>query len=637
MINSLYNRLKIPLLFVLFYLACSSLLRPVLLFLFTPEFPGLKQFSASFFYGFLADLSAASLLFLPFFLFFSFFRESLLFKKKWRSLLNFFIFAWPPAQIFLFITEYFFFEEFNSRFNAVAVDYLIYPSEVFINIWQSYNVVFLFLFCVLLGLPVSFLLRKALKKTREREEKAARRTKLAAAGLSLCAPLLFLAISPFKGRDFPGDRIINEIGKNGFNSFVYAAYSHNLDFRHFYRTIGNAEAAERARRLVVEKGAEFTGNSAVPVERKITALNPERKLNAVIFVVESFGSDFWGVLGRQDSLTPEMDRLSKEGLLFTNLYSTGNRTVRGLEGILAGFPPLPAESIIKLRFSDSTRTAAQIFREKGYETLFIYGGRGVFDNMKPFALRYGFDRFIEQKDYERPRFKTIWGVSDQDIYDKALSEFVAMDKNKKPFFTAIMSVSNHKPYTYPEGVIPEDPGEKRRANAVKYTDFALGEFFEKAKKESFYKNTVFIVVADHGARVYGKQEIPVRSYEIPMLILGPGIKPDRNGQLGSSIDVAPTLFHLLGFSYVSRFFGRSLLNKGIKYRWLPVNHNRSAGFYDGKSMAVLGLNKAVYHYSVEGKSELEASGAPDAERLEAEKNAVAVFQTAWDIYRGGLK
>ena len=193
------------------------------------------------------------------------------------------------------------------------------------------------------------------------------------------------------------------------------------------------------------------------------------RLNVIIFLEESLGSEFWGCLGRTNSLTPEMDKLATtEGMLFTNIYASGNRTVRGFEGVLSSFPPLPGDSIVKRDHSDNVESIARVLKRDGYNTLFLYGGRGLFDGMKSFTTSNGYDRFIEQKHFTKPAFTTIWGVCDEDIFKRALEEFRELSRQDKPFLGTILSVSNHKPYTYPVGRIPENPNDRRRENAVKY-------------------------------------------------------------------------------------------------------------------------------------------------------------------------
>jgi phosphoglycerol transferase MdoB-like AlkP superfamily enzyme len=334
-----------------------------------------------------------------------------------------------------------------------------------------------------------------------------------------------------------------------------------------------------------------------------------------------------------------MDKLAaNEGLLFTNLYASGNRTVRGMEGVLASFPPLPGESIVKRDRSDHVETIARVLKREGYATLFLYGGRGVFDGMRSFALRNGYDRFIEQKHFDRPTFTTVWGVCDEDLFARAIEEFHQLAQAGKPFFGTVLSVSNHKPYTYPKGRIAEDPDQRRRENAVKYSDFALGEFFRAARRESFWTNTIFAVVADHGARVYGEQSIPIHSYEIPLVIVGPATvkAPARLGQLGGSLDVAPTILGLIGRPYQSLFFGQDLLRCRADAGRALLNHNRDIGLLSRDRLIVLGLLHTEEFYGGHPKlGEISLLKEPTASDRELEAEAIALYQVADELYAGG--
>ncbi len=536
-------------------------------------------------------------------------------------------------QIFLLFVEFFFFDEFKSRFNTVAVDYLLYPREVFINIWESYHVGVFLAMCAVLTVAWLFAASRLFGQMWERPFSTKARFLHLAVPVALVA-LLVLTLD-LKGAHVSNDRTLNEIANNGAISFLAAAWTNNLDYGAFYRTMPKDEAYERTRRLLAEPGAQFV-ESGDSIRRRIAGDPALPRLNVVIFLEESLGSEFWGCLGRKETLTPEMDKLADdEGMLFTNIYASGNRTVRGFEGVLSSFPPLPGESIVKRDRSENVETIARVLKRDGYATLFLYGGRGVFDGMRSFALDNGYDRFIEQKHFEHPTFSTIWGVCDEDLFARAVKEFHDLAETGQPFLGTVLSVSNHKPFTYPKGRIPEDPDQRRRENAVKYSDFALGEFFRAAKKEAFWTNTVFVVVADHGARVYGKQSIPIHSYEIPLLIAGPAVvkHPSRVGKVGCSLDVPTTILGLLGRPYESMFFGQDLLKIPPEQGRAFLNHNRDIGLLMHDRMVVLGLMKTVEFYQGDPKVvEMSLLSKPtDADR-EIEKDAIAIYQVADDLY-----
>ncbi len=307
-----------------------------------------------------------------------------------------------------------------------------------------------------------------------------------------------------------------------------------------------------------------------------------------------------------------------------------------MEGVLASFPPLPGESIVKRDLSDNVEPhKVWVLQRDGYSTLFLYGGRGVFDGMRSFTLRNGYDRFVEEKHFEHPTFTTVWGVCDEDLYDRSVDELRSLSRSGQPFFATILSVSNHKPFTYPKGKIAANPDEKRRENAVSYSDYALGQFFKKVRTEPFWTNTVFAVVADHGARVYGEQSIPIHSYEIPLLIVGPAAvsRPSRVGQLGCSLDVAPTLLGMVGRPYRSTFFGQDLLHSTVDNGRALLNHNRDIGLLGHERLAVLGLMKKEEFYAADAPhEEMKLLRSPQSLERELQADAMALFQVADDLY-----
>lgn len=583
------------------------------------------------FLGLRMDLAAASWYFLPAVIWFTLIPSRFFNSKIHRLLLTVALFLFFPIQLFSFRSDYEFFAEFNARFNTVAVDYLIYPHEVFFNLWESYPIVRIVLGCFWGGGFVFTAIWHL--KLDMKEDGAPFRHRMAFLfGYLILGLLATQTISIDKTR-FSDQRVLNELSSNGQYSFVYSALTRHLDYPAFYRMIDRDEAYDRTRRLINQPDAVFV-NKKDSIQRIIKGKAVGKQWNVVILLMESFGSEFWGVLGRSDTLTPEMDALSKEGILFTNLYASGNRTVRGIEGVLSSFPPLPGDSIVKRHLSDNVASLARTFKTHGYNTVYLYGGRGVFDGMRSYAIRNGFDRFIEQKDFPNPTFTTIWGVADEDLYRRGVDELRALHDQNTPFFATFLSVSNHKPYTYPKGRIPENPDQHSRSHAVKYTDWALGEFFRLAKKEKFYEDTIFIVVADHGARVYGSQSIPIGSYKIPMVILGNVVrKASRVEILGGSLDVGPTILGLTGLTYKSVFFGRDLFSIADKDAWAVMHHNRDVGLYRDGRLVVLGLNKTVefYELSAEKKDLVPLHNVTEKER-ELEKDAIALFQVADELY-----
>jgi phosphoglycerol transferase MdoB-like AlkP superfamily enzyme len=614
-------------------LAAFTLLRAVLFFRFETAAVAPWNVLLAFTAGFYRDTIASLFLMLP-----PLFWCFIIGNRPFASLMHrlwfrFFMTMLWAVQIFLLAADFFFFDEFKSRFNPVAVDYLVYPREVFINIWDAYPVPAVVSGCILLGAIWMWLAGRLFKTMWTKPVWVGTRFLWFAGAL-----ILFFGLSRSINLNPPqvsDDRTLNEIANDGAISFFAAAWTRNLDYPTFYKTIPRHEAYARVRQMLSSTNATFAGG-ADDITRNISGDVSRPKLNVVILLEESLGSEFWGSLGRKgETLTPQMDALATtEGFLFDNIYASGNRTVRGMEGALSGFPPLPGDAIVHRDRSQNVETIARVLKRDGYDTMFLYGGHAMFDNMKPYLVANGFDQIVDEKDFPHPSFANVWGVADEDLYRGAIEKFRALSETNKPFFATILSVSNHKPYTYPKGRIPEDPNGTRD-NVVKYTDWCLGQFFLAAKKESFWTNTIFVVIADHGARVYGSQDVPIFSYEIPLVILGPAVvpQPQRIHALGGSLDVSPTVLGLIGRPYESMFFGRDLIHDSPAGGHALLNHNRDLGMFAHDRMVVLGLQKKVEFYTGDPHVvNLEPTTQPTPDDLELEKNAEAIFQVADELY-----
>lgn len=532
---------------------------------------------------------------------------------------------------FLCVCEFLFFEEFQSRLNYIAFEYLVYPHEVFGNIWESYPVVPLLAGIAAVAIALLVPLWRWTRPALEVPLPWRRRCGLLFGLLGTFA-VLWLTTG-MKSMTVSDNRVANECSGNGLYTFVSNAWTCQLDYPDFYLTIAPQEAQQRVRRLVAEPDDQFPAAGNNCLDRDVHSPLPPRDWNVVLILEESFGSDFVGVLGDDRGLTPCFDALTKEGMLFDNFYATGNRTARALEAVLTSLPPIPTEAILKRSHSQHVETLARILARRGYQTVFVYGGRGLFDGMRSFTMNNGFGRFIEQSDYEHPTFENAWGVCDEDIFHKTLAECDRMDASGKPFFVTIMTVSNHRPYTYPDGRIDRPSNEQRRENAVQYADWALGDFFARARQRDFSRDTLFVILGDHGARVYGSLLFPMKSYRIPALM----IPPDGHGNgtrchtLASSLDIAPTIMGLLGGTYRSVFFGRDVLALKPSQGYALMQHNHDLALLDARHrMVVLGLEKAVSGFRLDPQTwKLTHMHRPDPDMR---NNIIALFQTAHHMY-----
>ncbi|HSD61370.1 MAG TPA: sulfatase-like hydrolase/transferase, partial [Burkholderiales bacterium] len=575
------------------------------------------------------DLVTALYLFAPFAVYLWLVPERF-YRSRWhRAVIHLASFATLFGLLYLGAVEYFFFEEFDARFNFVAVEYLIYPHEVFVNIWNSYPVGRVLVAVAACAAVGAWLLRPAVARSAGTPSTWRGR----ALPFALFAALLAIghtAVNADTGR-YSQNRVANELAQNGIYSFFHAALNHDLDYNHFYLTLDENEAAERLRGLVAQPNASFLPGPN-PLARRVTYPGTPRLLNVVVFIEESLGAEFVGAYGDTRGLTPTLDRLAGESVMFGDVYATGTRTVRGLEAISASFPPLPGDSIVKRSHNEGLFNWSTVMRANGYGPTFIYGGFGTFDNMNYFFGNNGY-RVVDRTDMDQPKFSNIWGVSDEDLFRNAIRIYDAQHAAGERIFSLVMTTSNHKPFTFPAGVpgVPEKDGG--RLAGVRYADYALGRFFEEAKSRPWFGDTVFVVVGDHGARVYGKEDFPLRTYELPLLVYSPRHLPARRVDgLMSQIDIAPTVLGMLGISYEGSFFGRDVLGGGAPRHFAPLNHNRDIAILEDGRLTELNLRQTGGTYSYDKAGDRQARIGLDQDEL---KDAISVFQTAYNLYLRG--
>lgn len=558
--------------------------------------------------------------------------------RSWRSLgllLTVLLLPLIFLMVFVGFSEFTFWNEFASRFNFIAVDYLIYTNEVVGNIRESYNLPVLLsaagALTVLIWWPVAARVRQLLRAVARQH----RPSHWAIWVAWLLSPLLAWGLLDARYKEFSDNGQLNELAGNGYYDFWHAFWTNEIDYDRFYARLPRNQALRAL-------AGEMAGATRLPVtlsqrpfEREVIHRGPEARLNVVLVSVESLSAEFLGVFGNTRGLSPNLDRLAREGMLFTRLYATGTRTVRGLEALTLSIPPTPGHSIVKRPDNSHLFSIGEVFKSKGYEPLYIYGGYGYFDNMNAFFGGNGYtvvDRTALKP--EEIHFENIWGVADEDLFSLALRELDQRGAAHRPFFAHIMTTSNHRPFTYPQGRI-DIPSKSGRDGGVKYTDFAIGQFIDQARQRPWFKDTVFVIVADHTHNGRGKQELPIRNYHIPMIIYAPGhIQPRRVDTIASQIDVAPTVLGLLGMSYRSRFFGQDILKEGLTHQRALMANYQTVGYYERGVMVELKPN--ARHRVVDA-----ATGMPrpmDDLARELLTEAISYYQVASEAYqRGDLK
>lgn len=539
------------------------------------------------------------------------------------------------VMLFTATAEWLFWDEFGVRFNFIAVDYLVYSEEVINNILESYPVypliAALALMAVFLTLAMGRPLNRALAAPLLPHKAALGAWSLVLAG----ALLATLAVNQNFPRGLGGNAYQNELASNGPFQFFAAFRNNELDYMKFYATLPAEQVGSLLRQEVAESNARFVNDDPEDIRRVVDNSGPEQRHNVVLVTVESLSARYLGAFGDPRGLTPNLDALSKQSLFFSNLYATGTRTDRGLEAITLSMPPTPGRSIVKRIGRESGYASlGQQFKDKGYDSVFMYGGRGYFDNMNAFFGGNGY-RIVDQSSVasEDMTFQNAWGMSDEDLYAQTLRVADADHAAGKPFFLQLMTTSNHRPYTYPEGRI-DIPSGKGREGALKYTDYAIGRFLAEAKSKPWFANTLFVFVADHTAGSAGKEDLPVANYHIPMFIYGPGIvTPAEVTRLTSQIDIAPTLLGLMGFDYTSTFFGHNVLRDDAPAGRALIGNYQHLGLFDGQNLAILSPKRAMRrHDDALGISREQAAAKSDP----LVERDIAYYQGASNDFTQGL-
>ncbi len=619
-------------LILLVTLVIGALLRTALLLRPDSATLGWQEILPAFASGALFDSITALYLTLPLVLLLCLLPSRWLAGRSGRRLaiagLNAALYAGFCLLILVTVSEWVFWDEFGARFNFIAVDYLVYTHEVLGNIRESYPVGRILAGLAVLALLCLLPFVRSLARRLQQPVTGRERLATAAAAVLIAAGCTAF-LSSDNRPEFDQD-LAQELSGNGIYQFFSALRRSSLDYPRFFATLPQAEATRLMQAPLVSAGEHWPAEPYSELERLVVDERPERRLNVVMVSIESMGSEFIGALGDTRKLTPNLDRLAAQSLFFTNAYATGNRTVRGLEALSLSIPPTPGESIVKRPGANHLFTLGSVFEDRGYDSVFLYGGYGYFDNMAGFFSGNDY-RVIDRRQIadEKVHYQNIWGVADEDLFDRTLEELDGIHGSGKPFFAHVMTTTNHRPYTYPEGRI-DIPSGTGREGAVKYTDHAIGRFMDMASRRPWFRDTVFVLTADHGAGARGTMDIPTELYRVPILIHSPAhIRPERVDRLMSQIDVAPTLLGQLHMSYRTKFFGHDILRAAKADDRAFVATYQTLGYIREGQLVSLSPHRKV---RVQPLNPGGATASADQEkRLTAE--AVAWYQTAYHIYK----
>ena len=480
-----------------------------------------------------------------------------------------------------------FFLYFGRRLNDMAINYVSHVNETFGYILSQYPV-WLLVPIMLAGLCGSFLLYRRLFW---RGPAPRRRPFSRAVHCGAFAAVCLLAIRGGFGAGslreaggnvyFCDNNLVGELSRNNLSSFAAALWRSAfapLAEDNLFDFPSPQEGGRRVAEMLYQPQDVSLGDPVNPLWRQTETHRPMEDLNVVVIIMESMAGRSVGALGHEPSHTPRLDALTREGTYFDNMYAVGHQTQFGLSAILCGHPGLLGKPLMKRPEAvGGCRTLPTLFGERGYRTMFFYGGDAEFDNMEGFLARDGISElYCEESMPPGPRGGFGNPYHDEVVFEKVHEVFNSVSPDER-FFAVVLTLTNHDPWEAPEGrvaLLPttdEDTPENRHAqmvNTYRYADWCLGRFFDRAREEQapWLNKTLFVLVADHGQRFEFDRTrvVDAPSFRVPCLFYAPG-RPDltppiRVSTVCSQTDVSPTLINRMGGSWQHAFMGRDVLS-----------------------------------------------------------------------------
>ena len=581
-----------------------------------------------------------------------------------RGLFRFWLTVTSSVAMFLGLMEMDFYREFHQRLNGLVFQYVKEdPKTVLSMLWYGFPVVRYLLAWAFGTWLLSLLFKGVDRMTRPRGVYGS-----SVAGARSVAPwyvrggvffmVLLVAVVAARGtlRQGPpmrwGDayttdsNFANQLGLNGTLTLITAAKSRMSEERDniWKATLPQDEAQETVRSMLLTPHDKLVDADEAAVRREFTP--PVEKTlpikNVVVILLESFAGHSVGALGATTNITPYFDKLAKEGLLFDRFFTNGTHTHQGMFATMGCFPNLPGFEYLMQTPEGSHKLSGlpALLSARKYDDVYVYNGDFAWDNQSGFFSNQGMTTFIGRNDFVNPVFSDpTWGVSDQDMFDRGAEE-LAKNYGKKPFYALLQSLSNHTPYALPKN-LPVEPvtGQGRldeHLTAMRYSDWALGQFFEKARKEPYFKETLFVIVGDHG---FGNNqqvtELDLSRFNVPLLLIAPGIQEKFGAvshTVGTQIDIVPTIMGRLGGETRHQCWGRDLLNlpEGDQGFGMikPSGSEQTVGLVTGDRILIESkdMSPRMYRYQLGREFKAERIESPD--QAELTRKLESFIQTA---------
>lgn len=522
----------------------------------------------SFFYGFRFDTSISCyLLALPFTLS----SIGFIFRpvRKMLFILSYYIIlVFYCAAFFICCADIPYFNQFGSRMTVGALHWMDSPLFMLKMILGTFSFWIYLVPFVLLCVGFSKLIKR--ERAKMAEELEVSPIMFYPKGLFfffLLGPFVFLGI---RGRIaekspmvigtayFSSNNFLNQLGLNAVFTLMHSAFEDMRPENQRLNLIGDEMAIENVKKYF-NSGNGFES----PVARKIIAEGEARKMNVVLVIMEGMSRYNMGAFGGPTDLTPNLDSLRRNSLWFDNIYTQGIHTFNGIYSSLFSFPSLLHKHPMKNIPSRKFHSMPLVLKENDYQTLFFITHDGQFDNAQGFLTGNGFDRVYAEQDYPAEKVLSTLGIPDDYMFEFSIPQLNAVVEQKKNFFCGFMTGSNHDPLIFPEWADIRYKSKEDRLRIIEYSDWAIGKFMKLASEQSWYSNTIFVFVADHGANYQHTYDMPMAFHYTPLIIHAPGLdlEPRSFDSMGGQMDIFPTLMGLLNFSYTNNTMGIDLLKE----------------------------------------------------------------------------
>lgn len=451
------------------------------------------------------------------------------------------------------------YKEWQSLLNNRALSFLLYPKEIIASVKISYLLIALVLICAMQYFFFKIWL-KILKQKNEIQKK------------QVVSNLAFTLISPILlGIAARGGFQLIPINESSayFSSSTVVNHAAVNSVWYLGNTIWSHDANENKYQFMQEKNAELLVNNLFKTTSdSIPRIVNTEQPNIIFLILESHTADVMNSLGGEKGVCPTLDSIASEGLLFTQIYGSGMRTDQGLVSILSGFPAQPDQSIIK--HTSKVSKLPSLYKDlssHGYHSSFYYGGEIEFANIGAYLRQSGIEKISDIEDYSTAQLNSKWGAHDEFVLNKQLSD---LSNEQQPFFSVVLTLTNHEPFEVPN--TPKFKGKdeaNRFRNTAAYTDECLKQYFQKAAKQKWYNNTLFVLVADHGHRLPQNNDMNLaKAKHIPLLFFGNALKSEfkkyRCSKIGNQHDIAATLLNQLNIASTSYVWSKNLLNPRTK-------------------------------------------------------------------------